>query len=83
MNARNTLLSLAFPVCLCTLAGCAASPAAARSSETPAAHPMLGFAVAGNAPRPPIAAEGTASERYREPGRIYDAMHGYSSGSPR
>jgi hypothetical protein len=45
---------------------------------------MLGFAVAGRAPRAaPSAAEDAPAERYGEPGRIYDAMHGYSNASPR
>jgi hypothetical protein len=82
MDARNTLLSLVFLASL-SLGGCATSPAA-KAPETPSAHPMLGFAVAGHAPRTaPGASEDAPTERYEEPGRIYDAMHGYSRGSPR
>jgi hypothetical protein len=83
MDARNTLLSLAFLACLGAAAGCAHSQAPAVAPATQDAHPMLGFAVAGSAPRPADTAQEPRPERPEEPGHIVDAMHGWSRGSPR
>jgi hypothetical protein len=45
---------------------------------------MLGFAVAGRAPRTvPSTTPDAPSERDAEPARIVDGMHGFSHGAPR
>jgi hypothetical protein len=83
MDARNNLLSLAFLACLGAAAGCAHPQAPAVTPATQDAHPMLGFAVAGRAPRPADTRKDPRPERPEEPGRIVDGMHGWSHGSPR